>query len=199
MQSTSYYRTQLRLAIGAEAFDAIPEREPPPRAARPPVQRRPRIEARQRIILGGSVPAIVAAGFTVAEVSVLCVLAAEHKRHGRCDLTIGEIAYRAQCCRTIVQRALRQAVRYGLISVDYRRVSYGRNLPNIVTIINRTWLAWLRLGPARPRPWGGGVSPSSPAKRGGHTKVRTDPEVQQKDAGRDGGAGPYPRFRQSGV
>jgi hypothetical protein len=155
MKSQSFYRNQLRLAIGDEAFNAIPDREPAKRV-RPPVQRRPRIEARQRIVLCGLVPAIVAAGFTVGECAVLCVIAREHKRRGRCDLTIGEISYSAQCGRTLVQNALRQAVRYGLISIDHRRVAYDRNLPNVVTIISRAWLAWLRLGPARPRPWGGG-------------------------------------------
>jgi hypothetical protein len=158
-----YYRQQLRLQIGDEAFDAIPDRKPQGRARpkRPAVQRRPRIEARQRIILCGLVPAVIAAGFTCAEIAALAVIASEIKRRGFCNLTIGEIAYLAQCCDTIVQRALRQAIRYGLIKVDYRRVAYNRNLPNIIRIISRVWIAWLRLGPSRPRPWGGGVSPSA--------------------------------------
>jgi hypothetical protein len=173
---------QLRLMIGDEAYDALPDRKPrsfahPPR---PKVQRRPRIEARQRIILGGYIPAIVAAGFTVAEQAVLCVFAYEVKRHGRCALTVGEIAYKAQCCRTIVQRALRQAQRYGLIAVDHRRVARDRNLANIVRIVSRVWLAWLRLGPSRPRPWG----------RGGwvYESVQT-PKRYKKEVVRTGGAG----------
>lgn len=154
MPSTSHYRQQLRLLIGDEAFDAIPDAEQ--QRQRPPVQRRPRIEARQRIVLSGLVPARVAAGFTVGELAVLCVIAEEHKRHGCCTLTVGALAYRAQVCRTIVQRALRQAVRQDLIRVDHRRVSRSRNLSNLVTLTSEVWKAWLRLGPRRPRPWGGG-------------------------------------------
>lgn len=187
-----YYRQQLRLAIGDEAFDAIPDREPycPPKQIRPRVQRRPRIEARQRIVLCGLVPAKVAAGFTVGECAVLCVLAREHKRRGRCDLTIGEIAYWAQCCRTLVQNTLRQAARYGLIDIDRRRVAYNRNLPNVVTIVSRTWLAWLRLGPTRPRPWGGGGWTSPKQRQGGFTNLSRNPSVL-KDVQRSG----QPRWR----
>lgn len=40
-------------------------------------------------------------------------LAAEHKRQGRCDLTIGEICIRAKYCRTVVQNCLYWAERRG--------------------------------------------------------------------------------------
>jgi hypothetical protein len=120
------------------------------------IQYRPRIEARQRIILGGFVPAKVAAGYTIAQIAVLYVLAVEHQRHGCCKLTVGRIGYLAQCCETVVHNTLRQAQRLGDIQIKRRRVSRYYSLPNLITITNRTWLAWLRLGPRRSRPWGEG-------------------------------------------
>ena len=71
------------------------------------------------MILGGrSVPAVVANGFTVAETAVLAVLAHEHKRRGFSALTIGELAYLANTCRTVVHNTLRLAEARGVISVD---------------------------------------------------------------------------------
>lgn len=151
---------QLRLQIGDEAWAALPNAPGPNtlRPARPliPRQRRPRLEARHRLALSGYVPARVAAGFTTGEVAVLAVIAIEHKRHGRCDLTVGEIGRAANACRTLVQNAIREAERWGIITVERRKVARDRNLPNVIRITNGTWLAWLRLGPSRPRPWGGG-------------------------------------------
>jgi hypothetical protein len=184
--------TQLRLQIGDAAFDALPDARRPARAPRKPVQRRSRIEARQRLVLGGSVPAIVAAGFTTAEVAVLCVLASEHKRHGRCELTVGEIARLAQCCRTVVQNCLYWAERRGLLEVQRRRVARDRNAPNVVRIVSRTWIAWLRLGPSRPRPWGG-------AGEGSFRHPQT-PYKCQKDgfpASERGGRGAQPGSRRA--
>lgn len=165
IHSKDFHRQQLRLAIGGEAFDAIPDapdrrsnpgRVPSPSVQRRAVQRRPRTEARIRIVQSGYAPAKVLCGFTLAEQAVLCVVAHEHKRHGRCDLTVGELAYMAQCCETVVHNTLRLAAHYGHILVDTRRIARWRNLPNVITIVSRTWLTWLRLGPDRPRPWGGG-------------------------------------------
>lgn len=159
-------RAQLRLAIGDEAFDQLPDHPvakkqqgvPP---ARTPTNHRVRIEARQRIALGGYVPGRIAAGFTVGEIAVLAVIAAQHKVHGRCTLTVGEIARRASCGSTTVRNALAWASRCALIRIDRRRIAHDRNLPNVITIVSQVWLAWLRLGPARPRPWGGGGFRSS--------------------------------------
>src|SRR5262245_5610524 len=95
---------QLRLMVGDAIFDAIPDARPKgSRPRREPRRRAPRNQSRQRIILGGSVPAIVAAGFTVAEIAVLCVLAAEHRRRGFCDLTLAELGRLAGTCRTVAQ------------------------------------------------------------------------------------------------
>lgn len=151
---------QLRLAIGDDAWNAIPNLPGPCtlRRAKPqvPRQRRPRIEARHRLALSGYVPARIACGFTEGETAVLAIIAIEVKRHGRCDLTVGEIGRRANACRTLVQNAIREAERWGIIKVERRKVARDRNLPNAIRIASRVWIAWLRLGPSRPRPWGGG-------------------------------------------
>jgi hypothetical protein len=75
-------------------------------------------------------------------------------------LTVREIERRANCCRTIVHRALREAVRVGHIKVTYRKVAIRWNLPNVITIVSRRWVAWLRLAPSRPRPWGCAQQPN---------------------------------------
>ena len=62
----------------------------------------------------------------------------------------------ANACRTVVQNTIHHAERWGILRVQRRKVARDRNLPNLITIAHRAWLAWLRLGPARPRPWGGG-------------------------------------------
>jgi hypothetical protein len=167
---------QLRLQIGDDAWNAIPA-APTYRPVTPrlPRQRRPRLEARHRLALSGYVPAIIGCGFTAGETAVLAIIAIEHKRHGYCALTIGELGRAANACRTLVHNAIRQAERWGIIKVERRKVTRDRNLPNRVTIINPTWLAWLRLGPSRPRPWGGGH------QEGEGTLSRTQRLSLQKD------------------
>jgi len=155
---------QLCLQISDEAWAAIPDaprRRPVGRPPRAPRQRRPRIEARHRLALSGYVPAVVGCGFTDGETAVLAIFAIEHKKHGKCDLTQGMIGRAANASRTVVQNTLYWAERRGHIKVERSKTgkaSETRNRPNIITIIDPTWLAWLRLGPAKPRPWGGGTA-----------------------------------------
>lgn len=145
---------QLRLAIGDDAWNAIPDAHPA--APRLPRQRRPRLEARHRLALSGYVPAIIGCGFTEGQTAVLAILAIEHKKHGYCDLTQTKIGRDANAGRDLVQRTIYQAERWGHIKVERSKSARDRNRPNRITIVNKTWLAWLRLGPSRPRPWGGG-------------------------------------------
>ena len=42
-----------------------------------------------------------------------------------------------------VQNALRHAERIGLISIAERRVAGRRNLPNVVRVVSKEWLAWI--------------------------------------------------------
>ena len=60
-------------------------------------------------------------------------------RRGRrcCDRTIAEIAARAGVCRTLVQSAIREAARQGLITVEERRREGQKNLPDVVRVVSR--------------------------------------------------------------
>jgi len=47
----------------------------------------------------------------------------------------------------MVQNALREAARLGLVTVEERRREGRRNLPNVVRVVSREWLVWLARGP----------------------------------------------------
>src|SRR3954465_12188705 len=122
--------------------------------AQKPVQRRligsrPRtpasLERRRRWAASGALPPALAARFTLAETAVLAVLAAEVLRHGACTLTVGHIAALAGVSETTVRNALRAARGLGLLTLEERRLTAWRNAPNVVRIVSREWLGWLRL------------------------------------------------------
>ena len=139
-----------------EARRAIPA---PQRPAQRRVGSRPRsgasMERRRRWAASGLLPPALAARFTLAETAVLAVLAAEVLRHGACTLTVGHIAALAGVSETTVRNALRAARGLGLLTIEERRVSAWRNAPNVVRIVSREWLAWLRLRAPKERAWGG--------------------------------------------
>ena len=95
-------------------------------------------------------PPSLACRFTVGELGELAVLRIvgdEVRQHGRCDRCVDEIAARAGVCRSLVKNAIRTAARLGLLTVEERRRAGRRNLPNVVRIVSREWLAWLARGP----------------------------------------------------
>jgi hypothetical protein len=96
--------------------------------------------------MSGVVPAKIAASFTMAELSVLTVVARQCQRTGVCTLPVDAIAALAGVSRTSVQNALRQARLLGLILVKERRIPGQPSLTNIVSIISKEWVAWLKLG-----------------------------------------------------
>ena len=104
------------------------------------------IERRRRQAMSGVVPAKIAASFTMAELAVLTVVARQCQRTGVCVLHIDAIAALAGTCRTTVKRAFRQARLLGLLLVKERRIPGRKSLTNVVTIISKDWLGWLRLG-----------------------------------------------------
>src|SRR3954451_23091551 len=122
-------------------------------AAQKPVQRRlgsrPRspasMERRRHWAASGALPPALAARFTLAETAVLAVLAAEVLRHSACTLTIGHIAALAGVSETTVRNALRAARGLGLLTIEGRRLTAWRNASNVVRIVSREWLGWLRL------------------------------------------------------
>src|ERR671933_231455 len=101
-------------------------------------------ERRRRLAYSGPLPAHLAAAFTPTEVAVLRIVADEHRDRGGCALCVDEIAARAGVCRRTVQNALRHAERLGLVSITERRREGARNLPNIVRVVSREWLAWIK-------------------------------------------------------
>lgn len=120
-------------------------------SAAPPrrVGSRPRtdasLERRRRWAASGRLPPALAARFTVAEVAVLAVVAAEAARHGRCSLAHGHLAAVAGVSVSSVKRAMKAARDLGLVEIEVRRVSAFRNDTNVVRVVSREWLSWLRL------------------------------------------------------
>lgn len=103
-------------------------------------------QRRRRLAFSGAMPPALAAHFTIAELAALRIISDDVRSRGRCDACNDEIAARAGVSKTSVQNAVRQAVRLGLLSKEERRYRRRRSDPNVLTIISREWLAWLRRG-----------------------------------------------------
>src|SRR5829696_6733276 len=148
----AYAAGQVTEAQASELSDLIESRRALP-APQKPIQRRlgsrPRspasMERRRRLAASGALPPALAARFTLAETAVLAVVAAEVLRHSHCTLTVGQIAALAGVSETTVRNALRAARGLGLLTIEERRLTAWRNAPNVVRIISREWLGWLRL------------------------------------------------------
>ena len=91
-------------------------------------------------------PPALACKFTVSELAVLRIIGDEVRQHGQCDRCVDELAARAGVCRRMVQNAIREAARLGLLTVEERRREGRRNLPNIVRIVSKEWTSWLARG-----------------------------------------------------
>src|SRR3954464_1826029 len=160
----AYAAGQVSEAEAQDLSDLIEARRALP-APQKPIQRRlgsrPRsrpasMERCRRWAASGALPPALAARFTLAETAVLAVTAAEVFRHGACTLTIGHIAALAGVSETTVRNALRAARGLGLLTIEERRLTAWRNAPNVVRIVSREWLAWLRLRAPKERIPGGG-------------------------------------------
>jgi hypothetical protein len=116
--------------------------------------------------MSGVVPAKIAAAFTMAELAVLTVIARQCQRTGVSVLHIDAIAALAGCSRTSVQNALRRARLLRLILVKERRIPGPPSLTNIVSIISKEWIGWLKLG-------GGGFKRLSPTSSHSHSRCET--------------------------
>ncbi len=146
----------------------------------------------------GRIPPALAARFTLAEQSVLSIVAAETARRGDCRLPVPHLAALAGVAETTVRNAIREARKLGLLTVEERRVTGFRNLPNVVRIVSPEWTAWLRL--ARK-----GAPSRDPLARGGRGQI---PEPHAYSGSRTGEirgcvtsrkAGPQSRFRLRGL
>src|SRR3954447_25476395 len=92
-------------------------------------------------------PPRIAVHFTQGEQAALAVVAVEVTKRNACSLAIGAIAALAGVSINTVKRALRQARALGLVTIEERRLSRFRNDTNVVRVVSREWLSWLRLGP----------------------------------------------------
>src|SRR3954465_14057562 len=118
---------------------------PPRRLQRAP--KRPVAIARRRhLAASGPMPPALACKFTVSELAVLRIIGDEVRHHGQCARCVDEIAARAGVCRRMVQTALREAARLGLLTIQERRREGRRNLPNVVRIVTKEWASWLKRG-----------------------------------------------------
>jgi len=97
-------------------------------------------------------PPALACKFTTGELAVLRIVGDEVRGQGACGLTLAEIAARAGVCRRMVQSALREAAGLGLITIQERRRQGQVNLPNVVRVVSREWLQWLRIGCKKSAP-----------------------------------------------
>src|SRR3954463_16649219 len=125
---------------------------PPRRLQRAP--KRPVAIARRRhLAASGPMPPALACKFTVSELAVLRIIGDEVRQHGLCDRCVNEIAARAGVCRRMVQNAIREAARLGLLTIEERRREGRRNLPNVIRIVSKEWTSWLaRGGRSSPQP-----------------------------------------------
>lgn len=112
------------------------------KAQRPP-ERQQALERRRRLATSGPMPPELACMFTMGELAVLRVVGDEWRDKGRCDRTYAELGARAGVSRDTARNAIRAAAKHGLISVEERRRPGHKNLPNIVRLISRSWLAWI--------------------------------------------------------
>jgi hypothetical protein len=157
-------RTAARaVAEGQGGRGGRPSIFPPRRPQRAPV-RAVSIARRRHLAASGPLPPTLASRFTTGELAVLKIVADEIRTKGTCERTLAEIAARAGVCRSLVQNALRRATEELLLTVEERRLTGQRNLPNRVQIVAHEWLTWLQRGP-RPTKGGGGFKSFAPTGR----------------------------------
>jgi hypothetical protein len=124
---------------------------PPRRLQRAP--KRPVAIARRRhLAASGPMPPALACKFTVSELAVLRIMWGRGAPARHCDPCVDEIAARAGVCRRMVQNAIREAARLGLLTIEERRREGRRNLPNVVRIVSKEWTSWLARGGRSSRP-----------------------------------------------
>src|SRR3954469_16777140 len=124
---------------------------PPRRLQRAP-PRPVAIARRRHLAASGPMPPGLACKFTVSELAVLRIIGDEVRQHGLCDRCIDELAARAGVCRRMVQNALKEAARLGLLTIEERRREGRRNLPNVIRTISKEWMTWLSRGGRSGRP-----------------------------------------------
>lgn len=133
---------------------------PPRRPVRSP-DRWASLTRRRQLAASGPMPPALASRFTTGQLAVLRIVGDEVARSGSCALCVDAIAARAGVCRRLAQGAIRLAEGDGFLVVQERRHEGRRNDPNVVRILSREWLAWLRRGSR-----GAGRRPDGPDRGG---------------------------------
>jgi hypothetical protein len=118
-------------------------------------------DRRRTLGSSSSMPPALRALFTEGQRAVLAIVCGEVKHHGTCELPYDKIAALAGVCRTTVQTTMHEARRLGLANVAERSLPGRKNLTNVIRIMSREWLAWLKRGPTAHRP------PTPQSHRGG--------------------------------
>jgi hypothetical protein len=152
------------VAAAAQALGR-PSWFPPKRKESVSPDRRASLERRRLLAASGVMPPALAARFTTGELAALRIVADEARDKNACRLSLGEIAARAGVGITTARRALREAAGQGLVTIEERRRSRQRNLPNVVRIVSAEWRTWIARG-ARAA-----VSTPEPAEGGGRQKA----------------------------
>lgn len=140
---------EARRVVGANVPDGNIGSQATFRTGRPP-QRPPirsaAIERRRRLAASGPMPPALASRFTTGELAVLRIVADEFRDRGSCSLCLDAVAARAGVSRSLAKGAIRNARRLGMVEVVERRRTGAKSLPNVVTVVDREWLAWIVRG-----------------------------------------------------
>ena len=101
---------------------------------------------RKRIVGGPSeLPENIRQHYTHGEQAALAIVVREVMDKGCCDLCIDQIAAEAGISRTTVQNALRRARDENAhVDVEVRPVPGQKNLTNVIRIISKEWVDWLK-------------------------------------------------------
>ena len=140
------------------------------------------IERRRRLAFSGPMPPALGSRFTTGQLAVLRIVGDEVARNGACGLCIDAIAARAGVCRRLAQAAIRLAEGDGLLTIQERRHQGRKSDPNVIRIISREWLTWLRRGgrSAAPALWGSiGCKPIHPTDSGDPHRQVVDGESKK--------------------
>lgn len=179
------------IAAAAQALGR-PSWFPPKRKESVSPNRRASLERRRLLAASGVMPPALAARFTTGELAALRIVADEARDKSACRLSLGEIAARAGVGITTARRALREAAGQGLVTIEERRRSRQRNLPNVVRIVSTEWRSWIGRGAKTA------VRPLAPCEGGGRQKAgATDTHSYRMKAEPAHCAGHIVRFRPS--
>jgi len=134
------------------------------RFARPRPQRSPdrekSIRRRRTLAATWCLPPSMASQLTTCEQAYARIVSDEVQRHGKCDLTLDEIAARGGMCRKTAKRSQDRVNALGWVAVEHRPIAGRKHLSNVVTVISAEWLTWIEMGP-RPRRTGGHSCPTT--------------------------------------